>query len=791
MSEDFDDFKAGALRYHREPTPGKLAITPTKPMANKRDLALAYSPGVAYPCEAIAEDPNEAANYTVRGNLVGVVTNGTAVLGLGAIGPLASKPVMEGKAVLFKKFANIDVFDIEIDETDQEKLVDIIASLEPTFGGINLEDIKSPECFYVEKELRKRMNIPVFHDDQHGTAIVSAAAIYNGLRIVNKQMNQVKLVSSGGGAACIACLDLLVSMGMPKENITICDRQGVVHLARDDSEMNEYKAKYARDTEQRTLSDAIADADIFLGLSAGGVLKPEMVVKMAPNPLILAMANPYPEILPEEAKAVRPDAIIATGRSDYPNQVNNVLCFPFIFRGALDCGATTINEAMKMACVKAIADMALKESHGDVAAAYVGEELTFGPEYLIPKPFDPRLIEELPVAVVKAAMESGVASRPIEDLDAYRAKLHSSVCRSGLFMQPMIEAAKKAELERLVYAEGENSDVLRAVQGVVDENIAFPILIGRPQVIQAQIDKLGLRLQPGKDFELFNPQDGDHHEEYWQFYHAAVGRNGMSTDAAKKAIRSNATVLGAVMVARGEADGLICGKVGRFDYHLRDIRDVIGPRVPDQHITSVGVLLLDSGPLFIADPFICKDPSVDEVVEITRASIERVRHFGVEPRVALLSHSNFGTSNLPSAIKMRKAAEILRESMPDVELDGEMHAMSAMNLALRNKAFQGSTLKGQANLLVMPNLDAANISMGMIRSVTDAMLVGPFISGLAQPAQIMIPSITARGIFNLSAATAADIQKSKADDSKHEPKQLQPVENLAPASKQEALEEVS
>lgn len=756
-----EDFKADALRYHRKPAPGKLAISPTKPLANKRDLALAYSPGVAYPCEAIAEAPNEAASLTARGNLVGVVTNGTAVLGLGAIGPLASKPVMEGKAVLFKKFANIDVFDIEIEETDPDKLVDIIASLEPTFGGINLEDIKSPECFVVEEKLRERMNIPVFHDDQHGTAIVSAAAVYNGLRIVGKKISEVKLVASGSGAASIACVDLLVSMGMLKDNITVCDRGGVIYHGRTEG-MNEYKEKYARTTELRTLDDAIDGADIFLGLSSGGLLKPEMVAKMAPNPLILAMANPYPEILPEEAKAVRPDAILATGRSDYPNQVNNVLCFPFIFRGALDCGATTINEEMKMACVKAIADMALKESHGDVAEAYVGEELTFGPEYLIPKPFDPRLIEELPIAVVKAAIESGVASRPIEDLNAYRAKLHSSVCRSGLFMQPMIEAAKKAELERLVYAEGENDDVLRAVQGVVDENIAFPILIGRPQVIQTQINKLGLRLQPGIDFELLDPQDGDHHEEYWRHYHAAVGRNGVSVDAAQKRIRTNATILGAVMVARGEADGIICGKVGRFDYHLQDIRDVIGPQVPGQHITSLGVLLLDSGPLFIADPFICKDPNVDELVEITRASIERVRHFGVEPRVALLSHSNFGTSNLPSAVKMRKAAEILRKSMPDVELDGEMHAMSAMNLALRSQAFQGTTLKEQANLLVMPNLDAANITMGMIRSVTDAMLVGPFISGLAKPAHIMIPSITARGIFNLSAATAADIQKCKA-----------------------------
>ena len=696
---------------------------------------------------------------TARGNLVGVVTNGTAVLGLGAIGPLASKPVMEGKAVLFKKFANIDVFDIEIDETDPDKLVEIIAALEPTFGGINLEDIKSPECFEVEKKLRERMKIPVFHDDQHGTAIVAAAAVYNGLRIVNKKIEEVRLVASGSGAASIACVDLLVSMGLSKDNVTVCDRAGVIYRGRNEG-MNEYKEKYARDTELRSLGDAVADADIFLGLSSGGLLKPEMVARMANSPLILAMANPTPEILPEEARAVRPDAIIATGRSDYPNQVNNVLCFPFIFRGALDCGATTINEEMKMACVKAIADMALKESSGEVAEAYVGEELKFGPDYLIPKPFDPRLIEELPVAVVKAAMESGVAARPVEDLRAYRAELHRSVCRSGLFMQPMIETAR-LEKERLVYTEGENGDVLRAVQGVVDENIAFPVLIGRSEVIQAQIDKIGLRIREGKDFELFDPQDGDHHEEYWQHYHAAVGRRGVSVEAAKKTIRSNTTVLGAVMVARGEVDGLICGKVGRFDYHLRDIRDVIGPRVPGQYISSLAVLLLESGPLFIADPFVSKDPSAEEVVEITKSSIERVRRFGVEPKVALLSHSNFGTSNLPSAIKMRKASEMLRERLPNIELDGEMHAMSAMNEVFRDMTFQGNRLHGRANLLIMPNLDAANIAVGLIRSVTDAMLVGPFISGLAQSAHIMIPSVTARGIFNVSAATSVDIQRRK------------------------------
>ncbi|EGG98220.1 NADP-dependent malic enzyme [gamma proteobacterium IMCC2047] len=687
------------------------------------------------------------------------MTNGTAVLGLGAIGALASKPVMEGKAVLFKKFANIDVFDIEVNETDPDKLVDIIAALEPTFGGINLEDIKAPECFEVGKKLRERMNIPVFHDDQHGTAIVAAAAVYNGLRIVGKQISEVTLVASGGGAASIACIDLMVSMGLPRENVTVCDRMGVVYKGRSGG-MNEYKEKYARDTKSRMLDEAIEGVDIFLGLSSGGLLKPEMVAKMAASPMILAMANPTPEILPEQAKAVRPDAIIATGRSDYPNQVNNVLCFPFIFRGALDCGATTINEAMKMACVKAIADMALKESHGEVEEAYHGEELKFGREYLIPKPFDPRLIEELPVAVVQAAMDSGVATRPIEDLQAYRAKLHSSVCRSGLFMQPIVEAAK-GDSQRLVYSDGENGDVLRAVQGVVDEKIAFPVLIGRRTVIQQQIEKIGLRIRPRHDFELFDPQEGDHYEEYWRHYHAAVGRNGVSVDAAQKRIRTNATILGAVMVARGDADGMICGKVGRFDYHLQDIRDVIGPRVPGQFISSLAVLLLDRGPLFIADPFVSKNPSVEEVVEITKSSVERVRRFGVEPRVALLSHSNFGTSNLESAVKMRKASAILRERMPDLELDGEMHAMSAMNNRLRGMAFQGSTLKDQANLLIMPNLDAANIAVGMIRSVTDAMLVGPFISGLAQPAHIMIPSVTARGIFNVSAATSADIQRRR------------------------------
>lgn len=755
-----DNFKEESLRYHRLPVPGKLAIEPTKPMANKRDLARAYSPGVAYACEAIVEDPKEAASLTSRGNLVGVITNGTAVLGLGAIGPLASKPVMEGKAVLFKKFANIDVFDIEFDEGDPDKLIEHIAALEPTFGGINLEDIKAPECFYIEKKLRERMSIPVFHDDQHGTAIVAAAAVYNGLSIVNKKIEEVKLVASGGGAASIACIDLLVSMGLSRQNVYVCDSRGVVYLGRTEG-MNEYKEKYAQDTSLRTLDDAIEQADIFMGLSGPGVLTQDMVKKMADKPLILAMANPTPEILPELAREARPDAIIATGRSDYPNQVNNVLCFPFIFRGALDCGATTINEEMKLACVKAIAALARKESSEVVAAAYADEELKFGPEYLIPKPFDIRLIEELPVAVVEAAMASGVATRPIEDLVAYRRKLHSSVHRSGLFMQPIFEVARRSQ-ERLVYAEGENEDVLRAVQAVVDEKIARPIVIGRPDIIQERIEQMGLRLQVERDFELVNPEKSEGHQEYWEYYHSLVGRNGVSVEAAKSIIHTNSTVLAAVIVALGEADGLICGKVGRFDYHMRDIMGVIGPREKGQHVSSTSTLLLPKGePLFLADSFINVDPTAEQIVETAKASIEVVRHFGVKPKVALLSHSNFGTSNASSALKMRKASEILRATMPDVQIDGEMHAMSAMRPELLQTVFKGSELKGQANLLVMPNLDTANIALGLIRSLTNALLIGPLLSGLAKPAHIVIPSVTPRGILNMSAYTAADIQRYK------------------------------
>jgi len=754
-----DSFKEAALKYHTHPTPGKLEIRPTKPLANKRDLSLAYSPGVAHACELIVENPTEVASVTSRGNLVAVITNGTAVLGLGNIGPLASKPVMEGKAVLFKKFANIDVFDIEVDETDVDKLVDIIASLEPTFGGINLEDIKAPECFMVEKKLRERMKIPVFHDDQHGTAIVAAAAIYNGLRIVEKKFEDVKLVVSGAGAASIACVDLLVSMGLQKKNVRMIDRTGVIYAGRKDG-MNPWKEDYAVETSDRTIEDAIEGADLFMGLSGPGVLNGELLKKMGEKPIILAMSNPIPEIMPEEAMAARPDAILATGRSDYPNQVNNVLCFPFIFRGALDCGASTINEEMKMAAVRAIADLATMETSDVVAAAYADEALKFGPEYLIPKAFDPRLIEVVPMAVVKAAMESGVATRPIEDLEAYRQTLNEFVNQAGLFMQPIIEMAKKAPA-RIVYAEGENDDVLLAVQAVLDEQIAKPILVGRRAGMEQKIDRLGLRIDLDSDVEIFDPSNNDRHEEYAAFYHQSVGRHGVSVDAARKIMRDDQTAIAAVMVARGEADGLICGKVGRFDFHLREIMHLLGPSHKEQLVSSAAVLLMPDGPLFLADTAMNVDPTAEELVKITEASIDLVKRFGIEPKVALLSHSNFGTANTASARKMRRASELLREAQPELEIDGEMHVLSALNPTLRKTIYSQSTLKGRANVLVMPNLDAANIAMGLIRSLTDALLIGPFINGFSKPAHIVIPSVSSRGIFNMTALTVADIQHSK------------------------------
>ncbi len=753
-----DSFKEAALRYHTDPRPGKLEIRPTKPLANKRDLSLAYSPGVAFACELIEENPASAADVTSRGNLVAVISNGTAVLGLGNIGALASKPVMEGKAVLFKKFANIDVFDIEVDETDVDKLVDIIASLEPTFGGVNLEDIKAPECFLVEQKLRERMKIPVFHDDQHGTAIVAAAAVYNGLKVVEKNIEEIKLVVSGAGAASIACVDLLIAMGLQRKNVRMLDRNGVIYAGRE-AGMNPWKAEFAVETDDRDLNDAIVDADLFLGLSGPGILTAEMVAKMAPRPMILAMSNPVPEIMPEEAIAARPDAIIATGRSDYPNQVNNVLCFPFIFRGALDCGASTINEEMKMAAVRAIAGLAMKETSDVVAAAYADERLKFGPEYLIPKPFDPRLIEDVPLAVVQAAMESGVATRPIADLEAYRQSLHEFVNQAGLFMQPTIERAKR-RTARIVYAEGENDDVLIATQAVVDEKIATPVLIGRRQRIEQAADRLGLRFDLDRDVEIFNPQEDDRHEEYSAFYQSVVGRHGVSVAAARKIMRNDTTALAAVMVARGDADGLICGKVGRFDFHLREIMHLLGGDQHDQQISSTAVLLMPDGPLFLADTALNVDPTAEELASIAESTVGLVQRFGVEPKVALLSHSNFGTSNAPSARKMRRASELLRERHPQLQLDGEMHVLSALNPALRATVYPDANLQGRANVLVMPNLDAANIAMGLIRSMTDALLIGPFIHGLAKPAHIVIPSVSARGIFNMTAATVADLKKS-------------------------------
>lgn len=751
-----DSFKEAALRYHTDPRPGKLEIRPTKPLANKRDLSLAYSPGVAFACELIEENPNAAADVTSRGNLVAVISNGTAVLGLGNIGPLASKPVMEGKAVLFKKFANIDVFDIEVDETDVDKLVDIIAALEPTFGGVNLEDIKAPECFLVEQKLRERMKIPVFHDDQHGTAIVAAAAVYNGLIVVEKKIEDIKLVVSGAGAASIACVDLLIAMGLRRENVRMLDRNGVIYAGREVG-MNPWKAAFAVETNDRDLSDAIVDADLFLGLSGPGVLTAEMVVKMAPKPMILAMSNPVPEIMPEEAIAVRPDAIIATGRSDYPNQVNNVLCFPFIFRGALDCGASTINEEMKMAAVRAIAGLAMKETSDVVAAAYADERLKFGAEYLIPKPFDPRLIEDVPLAVVQAAMESGVATRPIADLDAYRQSLHEFVNQAGLFMQPTIERAKRRE-GTIVYAEGENDDVLIAAQAVIDENIAKPILIGRRERIEQNADRLGLRFDLDRDVEVFDPRYDERHEAFAAFYQSVVGRHGVSVAAARKVMRTDTTALAAVMVARGDADGLICGKVGRFDFHLREIMHLLG-RENARTVTSSAILLMDDGPLFIADTALNVDPTVEDLATIVEDTVALVARFGIEPKVALLSHSNFGTSSAPSARKMRHASELLRERYPELQVDGEMHVLSALNPALRATIYPNANLTGRANVLVMPNLDAANIAMGLIRSMTDALLIGPFIHGLDKPAHIVIPSVSARGIFNMTAATVAGLPK--------------------------------
>jgi malate dehydrogenase (oxaloacetate-decarboxylating)(NADP+) len=749
-----EDLRLAALEYHRHPRPGKIKVAATKPMVTQRDLALAYSPGVAYACEAIVEDPHAASEMTARGNLVAVITNGTAVLGLGDIGPLAGKPVMEGKGVLFQKFAGIDVFDIELNERDPDKLVDIIAAMEPTFGGINLEDIKAPECFIVERKLRERMKIPVFHDDQHGTAIIVGAAVLNALEVVGKDIGSIKVATTGAGAAGIACLDMLVALGVKKEHITAYDREGVLYAGRD--HMDPDKQRYARDTEKRTLAEIVEGADVFLGLSAGGILKPEMVATMADKPIILALANPNPEISPEDAKRVRPDCIIATGRSDYPNQVNNALCFPYIFRGALDVGATGINEAMKLACVRAIAELARMEA-GDLAGAYGGEAPTFGPDYLIPRPFDPRLLVMLAPAVAKAAMESGVATRPITDMDAYLEKLGQFIYRTGLLMKPVYERAR-ADRKRVVYAEGEEETVLRAVQAALDERLVRPILIGRPDVILTRIERLGLRMREGLDFELTNINDDPRFNDYWQQYHTLTERRGVTPAAAKNLLRSRPTLIAAMMVERGEADAMICGLVGRYHKKLGYLRSVFGLDPGVQCTSAMSGVINDKGAWFFLDTHVQCDPTAEQIAEATLQATYRLKLFGVEPKVALLSHSNYGSHDNPSAAKMRKVWEILKARAPKLEFDGEMQADTAWDEALRQRMFPHTTLSGRANLFVMPNLDAANIAYNMVRVMTDGVAIGPILMGLDKPAHILTPASTARRVVNMTAIAAVDAQ---------------------------------
>jgi malate dehydrogenase (oxaloacetate-decarboxylating)(NADP+) len=754
-----DENRELALKYHRSDPPGKLAIRATKPLANQHDLALAYSPGVAAACEEIVADPGQAPLLTARGNLVAVITNGTAVLGLGAIGPLAAKPVMEGKAVLFKTFSGIDVFDLEIDERDPDKLVDIIASLEPSFGGINLEDIKAPECFIVEKKLRERLKIPVFHDDQHGTAIIVSAAVRNGLRVVGKNIEDVKLVASGAGAAALACLNLLVTMGLPRKNITVTDIIGVVYKGRTE-EMDEYKAVYAQDTNARTLGDVIDGADIFLGLSAAGVLKPEMLKNMAKQPLILALANPTPEILPEEAKAVRPDAIIATGRSDFPNQVNNVLCFPYIFKGALDVGATSINEEMKIACVEAIAELAMAEPSEIVAKAYGGSNMKFGPDYIIPKPFDPRLIIRIAPAVAKAAIESGVATRPIEDFKVYRQKLIHFVFQSGFLMKPLFEQAKLAP-KRVVYAEGEESRVLQAIQQVIEEGIAFPVLVGRPDVIERRMNELSINLQAGTDFEIINPQQDERYYDYWNYYHELMGRKGVSPTQAKNIVRTQTSVIAALMLKRGDADAMICGTVGVFSIHLRHVTNIIGKEEGVKEFSTVTALVLPSGKFFLCDTHVNSEPSAEDIAEMTILTAKTVQQFGIKPRIALLSHSNFGSRDSNSAQKMRAAMEILQKSAPQLVIEGEMNADSALSEEIRNLAFTGSRLKGKANTLIMPNIDAANIGYNLLRMLGGGVSVGPMLIGAAKPVHIMTSSASVRGLVNMTALAVVEAQEKE------------------------------
>jgi malate dehydrogenase (oxaloacetate-decarboxylating)(NADP+) len=753
--------RRAALEYHEFPIPGKVAIQATKQLVNQHDLSLAYSPGVAAPCEEIVKDPNNAYKYTSRGNLVAVITNGTAVLGLGDIGPLAAKPVMEGKGVLFKKFAGIDVFDIEVNEKDPDKLVDIIAALEPTFGGINLEDIKAPDCFYVERQLRKRMKIPVFHDDQHGTAIVVGAAILNGLKVVGKDITQVKLVASGAGAAALACLGMLVKLGMPRHNIWVTDLAGVVYEGRTEL-MDEDKIQFVQTTDKRSLAEVIDDADVFLGLSAGGVLKPEMVKKMAAKPLILALANPTPEILPEEVLKVRDDAIMATGRTDYPNQVNNVLCFPYIFRGALDAGASTITSEMEIAAVHAIAELAQAEQSEVVAAAYAGETLAFGPEYLIPKPFDPRLMMKIAPAVVQAAIDSGVAQRPITDMDAYREKLQSLVYASGSAMKPIFAAAKRGAKKRICFAEGEDERVLRAAQIVLDEGLAKPILIGRPAVIRQRIERFGLRLTEGVSYQVVNVEDDHRYRDFWQTYHQLTQRKGVTEQLAKIDMRRRLSLIGAMMVRKGEADGMICGTWSTPDAHLQYIDQVIGLRPGISTYACMNALLLPDRQVFLVDTHINYDPTAEQLAEITIMAAEEMKRFGVEPRAALLSHSNFGSSNQPTALKMRHALALIQKQAPWLEVDGEMHGDVAIDTAARKVLMPQSSLLADANLLVLPNLDAANITYNLLKAAAGGNIaIGPVLLGAAKPVQILTASTTVRRIVNMTAITVADINANR------------------------------
>jgi malate dehydrogenase (oxaloacetate-decarboxylating)(NADP+) len=757
MSLKKDQLYQAALEYHKNPNgAGKISITPTKALATQRDLALAYSPGVAAPCEEIAANPKTASDYTARGNLVAVITNGTAVLGLGDIGPLAAKPVMEGKAVLFKKFAGIDAIDIEIDEKNIDKIVDIVASLEPSFGGINLEDIKAPECFEIERRLKEKMKIPVFHDDQHGTAIIVGAAFLNWLRYSGRKMKEVKLVTSGAGAAAMACVNLLVALGLPKKNITLTDRAGVVFKGRNEG-MDAEKLPYAQDTKARSLKEVIKNADVFLGLSGPNVLDRAMVKSMADAPLIMALANPTPEIMPEEARAAKPNAVICTGRSDYPNQVNNALCFPFIFRGALDVGATTINEDMKLAVVKALADLTMQETTAEVAALYGDAQLQFGPEYLIPKPFDTRLILELPPAVAKAAMESGVATRPIKDFAAYRQQLEKHVFKSGQLMRPIYERAS-ANKKRIAFAEGEETRVLHAVQTIVDDGIARPILIGREEVIVARIRKLGLRLKKDKDFELVNPEQDSRYNDYWSTYHKMMERKGVTPAIAKQMVRTRNTVIAALMVHKGDADALICGTIGRFDRHFKYVTDIIPQAKGTNTYAALNVLILSKGTFFISDAFVNENPSAEQIRDMTILAAEEVRRFGLEPKVALLSNSDFGSIDRGEATKMRTATRMIKDQAPGMEVEGEMTASAALSEEVRDMIFPNSDLKGQANLLIMPNIDAANITFHMMRALGDGIVVGPLLLGSSKPAHILIPTVTSRGIVNAAAYAAVGAQ---------------------------------